>query len=288
MTESDPDPGRSLPNAGQVAYWSGDVGAKWVRFQDDIDIMFGAVTTAALEGAAPRPGERVIDIGCGCGATVVALAHRVGTRGEVVGVDVSEVMLARAAERTVGLGQVRLLKADAATWRFAPDADLVFSRFGVMFFDDPASAFRNIHSALAPSGRLVVAVWRGLADNEWGNVPLSIALPFLPQQSPADPLAPGPLALADPDRVRGILSEAGFSAIAVEPRDLPIRLSGAGEASLAAARALKIGFVARAIADVDLARQQTIEMAIRAEFEQRQGPDGLTLGGGIWLVSAKR
>ncbi len=274
------------PNADQVAYWNSDVGQNWATFQDEIDAMFAPLTQVVLDRAAARLGENVVDIGCGCGATVIELARRVGPQGSVLGVDVSAVMLARAAERIVGLHPARLIEADASTHPFARTANLVFSRFGVMFFDDPVAAFANIRQALAPGGRLVMAVWRPLADNDWANVPLGAALPHLPPQAPSDPHAPGPFAFADPNRVGGILAEAGFSAIAVDSHDTTIVMGGPGEAALAAARAMRIGPVARAVRDADQPSHDAAEAAIRAEFTRRQGPDGVVLGGAIWLISA--
>ena len=273
-------------NADQVAYWNAEVGQRWAKFQDEIDAMFLPLTQAALDRAAARPGENVVDIGCGCGATVIELARRVGPRGSVLGVDVSAVMLARAAARIAGLHPARLVEADASSHPFAGTANLVFSRFGVMFFDDPVEAFANIRQALTPGGRLVMAVWRRLAENPWAAVPLAAALPHLPPQPPPDPHAPGPFAFADSARVRSILSEAGFSEIEIDPHDTMIRLGGSGEAAEAAARSLEIGPVARAVRDADQRTRDAAQSAILAEFRRLQGPEGLSLAGGIWLISA--
>ena len=274
------------PNADQVAYWNSEVGHRWARLQDEIDAMFAPLTQAALDRAGARLGENVVDIGCGCGATVIELARRVGPQGSVLGVDVSAVMLARATERIAGLHPARLIEADASVHPFARTANLVFSRFGVMFFDDPVAAFANIRQALAPGGRLVMAVWRTLADNPWASVPLAAALPHLPPQPPPDPLAPGPFAFADAARVRAILTEAGFSSIAIDAHDTMIRLGDPDDAATAASRAMQIGPVARAARDADQPARDAAEAAIRADFTRRQGAEGLSLAGGIWLVSA--
>ncbi|HYZ33803.1 MAG TPA: methyltransferase domain-containing protein, partial [Crenalkalicoccus sp.] len=158
----------ATPDAGDPAYWNGPAGRSWVAGQERMDATFAPLTEVALALAAPRPGERVLDIGCGCGGTLLALADRVGSAGEVLGLDVSAPMLARAAERAAGLPQVRTALGDAAAHPLPPaHFDLGFSRFGVMFFRGPVGAFRHIRAALRPGGRLVFICWRALAENDW-------------------------------------------------------------------------------------------------------------------------
>ena len=141
------------------AYWNDDAGQRWVAHQQQLDAFMAPITRRLLEVAAPRVGERIIDVGCGCGDTTVQFAQKVGPSGHVLAVDVSEPMLARARERSQALAQVELVVADASVQAFAPGAaDLLTSRFGVMFFVDPIAAFGNLRRALAPGGRLCVAV----------------------------------------------------------------------------------------------------------------------------------
>ena len=145
----------------------------------------------------------MLDIGCGCGATLLELAGRVGPTGSVAGIDISVPMLGRARERLREhmLTNIQVMQSDAATHAFTPGAfDLAFSRFGVMFFDEPVAAFANIRSALAASGRLAFACWAPPQDNPWLVVPLAVARPYLPPQPETDPDAPGPFAFANPDR----------------------------------------------------------------------------------------
>jgi SAM-dependent methyltransferase len=279
------------PNAAQVAYWNSPATAGWLAEQERIDALFAPLTEAALEWAAPRAGERAVDVGCGCGATVLELARRVGPDGGVLGLDVSERMVRRARERVAeaGLGQARVELADAALHRFAPDADLLFSRFGVMFFADPAAAFANLRGALRPDGRMVFAAWRPLAENPWFQVPVQAARArvALPEEAPAQPGAPGPFAFDDPDRVRGILGAARWRGVEIAPHDTALRMAAAGGAEEAAAASATFGPLARALAGADAATRASAVAAVADAFRSHDGPEGVVLGGAVWLVSAR-
>jgi SAM-dependent methyltransferase len=277
-------------NAAQIAYWNSEAGPRWVAMQERMDAMLAPLMHAALDRARPAVGETVLDVGCGCGATVLELAARVGPQGRVFGVDISAPMLQRARERVRdnGLQNVELTQADAAVHSFRPKAfDLAFSRFGVMFFDDPAGAFANIRSALALAGRLAFVCWTSPADNPWLTVPLTAARPHLPPQPQSDPTAPGPFAFADPDRVRGILTSAGYSAIDIARHDTSMRICGPGEAERAAHFAVESGPVGRAMAGAEADARAAAVQAILAEFRRLEGPDGIALPGSVWLVSAR-
>lgn len=224
MTDSD----HAQDNADQIAYWNDKAAVTWTTFQERLDALFEPLTALALDAAAPERGESVIDIGCGCGATVLALAQRVGPDGHVLGVDVSDPMAARARERiaSAGLTNSQVIVSDAATHPFERGgADLLFSRFGVMFFADPVAAFGNLRGAVRPGGRLLCAAWRPLADNPWFRVPMEAARALLPPQPPADPEAPGPFALANQDRTLGILRAAGWKDAMLARQHVPMRLA---------------------------------------------------------------
>ena len=284
---SDTDTAR---NAAQIAYWNSEAGPRWVAMQERMDAMLAPLMTAALDRARPAVGEIVLDVGCGCGATLVALADRVGPDGSVLGVDISAPMLDRARERVrdSAVRNVRLTLSDAAVHAFEPGAfDLAFSRFGVMFFDDPDRAFANIRSALAAIGRLAFVCWAPPRDNPWLTVPLTVARPHLPPQPESDPSAPGPFAFADPDRVSGILTRAGYSAIDIARHDTSVQICGPGEAEQAAHFAMESGPVGRAMAGAELAARAAAEQAILAEFRRLEGPGGIALPGSVWLVSAR-
>lgn len=279
-------------NVAQIDYWNGEVGRRWAELQDRLDAFFVEVTDRAMLAAAAQPGERTLDIGCGCGATLLELARRVGPHGAVSGFDVSDVMLSVAQRRieSEGLTQARTMLADAATHRFEPDsADLVFSRFGVMFFDRPTEAFANIRTAIAPGGRLDFVCWRPLDENGWVTVPLDAVRPFIEPEdgAPADPHAPGPFAFADPVRLRGILAEAGFSAIGIEPADVMLRLASAGQFKTAANLITQIGPVSRALKAVDETRRAAGEAAVARVLESHDGSGGIRLPAAIWVVTAR-
>ncbi len=282
------DPGEG--NAAQIAYWNDRAAVTWTAFQDQIDAVFAPLTTVALDAAAPRDGERVLDVGCGCGATVLELARRVGLAGHVLGLDVSEPMSARARERiaAAGLGNAEVLVSDASATAFPRgDADLLFSRFGVMFFADPAAAFANLRRAMRPDGRLLCAAWRPMAENSWFSVPLEAARFLLPPQPPPEPDAPGPFAFADAGRVRRILAEAGWQRVGIEPYDVPMRLAGPGQIENATEFATRVGPLARALAEVEPELRSRVRQAVADALGGYDGPNGVSLSGSIWIVSAR-
>ena len=194
-------------NVEQVEQWNGVMGAKWVAEQQSLDAQLAPMSALLLEASRVQPGWRVLDVGCGCGATALALAEAVGPAGEVVGVDVSAPMLARAADRLAHLAKPpTLVRADAQTEPLGEQRfDLALSRFGVMFFSHPEKAFTNLARTLKPLGRLVFVCWRAATDNPWAALPLAVARRHVPPPPPADPHAPGPFAFADPARTPRLL-----------------------------------------------------------------------------------
>lgn len=205
-------------NAEQQEYWNTVAGPRWVGLGGFVERRVRAVNDLLLARSAVSPGERVLEIGCGTGAATVPFAEAVGERGEVVGVDISEPMLAGARKRIAESGprNISLLQADAQTHRFEPNSfDLITSRFGVMFFADPIAAFSNLLSAARPDGRLCFACWARLEDNRHWLIPYEVVLRHLGPPAPKPPHAPGPMAFADPDYVRSFLGAAGFEAIEI-------------------------------------------------------------------------
>ena len=204
--------------------------------------MLAPVADVLFDRAAVKTGERIVDVGCGAGATTIALAQKVGPSGHVLGIDVSGPMLARArATRAPGL-RIDFALADATVYPFDPASfDLLASRFGVMFFAEPALSFANMRKALKPSGRLAFACWREPRENPFFMAPLQAVykhVPKLPQQGPEDP---GPFSFASQARVHRILDEAGFTGVAMEPHNLALDVAIGRGLDAAVEGALEIG-----------------------------------------------
>jgi SAM-dependent methyltransferase len=275
-------------NSDQVAYWNDAAGETWATLQERLDNQIEPLGMAAIAALAPKAGERVIDIGCGCGQTTMALAGRVGAVGSVLGVDVSRPMLAVARRRLAeqGLAQASLIEADAQTEAFEPEAfDAAFSRFGVMFFSDPTAAFANILKGLKHEGRLGFVCWRAFAENPWMGVPMAAALHLLPEPPPPlDPLAPGPFAFADRNRLHAILSDAGYADITIAPQDREI---GSKTLDQAVEVALKVGPLGKVLREQP-DRAAAVVGSIREALSAHLTPEGVRLDSATWIVSARR
>src|SRR4249919_2466186 len=194
-------------NRDEAARWNESSGPVWVELQDVLDRMYAPFEALLTEEAFPREGGRVLDIGCGAGATTLALARRLGPGGLCLGVDISAPLLAAARARaaTEQLTTAQFREADAQTHEFEAGAfDAVVSRFGVMFFDDPVAAFANIRRAARPGAALTFVAWRSPADNPFLTAAARAVAPLLPSMRPAGPTAPGQFAFADGARVRSI------------------------------------------------------------------------------------
>jgi SAM-dependent methyltransferase len=276
-------------NADQIADWNGLLGQRWATLQREIDGIVQPFGAVALARAAARPGERVLDIGCGCGDTTLALAEQVGPEGLVRGVDVSRPMLdvARAQAGLAGWAHLHFNEADAASAALGSVYDLLFSRFGVMFFAEPVAAFAHLRAALRPGGRVVFVCWRTPRDNAWAMAPLQAARQALGLNPPAaDPHAPGPFAFADDARLRTLLGAAGLADITIERADAPVLL-GATPAA-AAANALRIGPTSRLLREVGEGALPVILPAVEAALVPFAQADGrVALPGSTWLATAR-
>ena len=262
------------------------MGHAWVSQQAVISDVFTSVTSVSFKAAAAKPGEHVVDIGCGTGDTLLDFAKVVGPSGAALGVDVSVPMLGFARHRAAeaGYGNVSCALADATTYAFEPRwADLVYSRFGVMFFDDPLKAFTNIRGGMKPGGRLVFVCFRTMPESPWFRVPIEAARPHLPAQPPADPLAPGMFSFAREERVRGILSDAGFREIALKAVDVPMHGKDIAQSMAFITQAGPLP----AILENGSEEQRTrATEAVREALAANIGADGCGLRAGLWLVSA--
>jgi SAM-dependent methyltransferase len=216
------------------------------------------------------------------------LANAVGPNGHVLGVDISEQQLGLARQRVAAAGvtQVQLVLDDAATHDFARDSfDLGFTRFGVMFFADPVAAFRNIRSAMKPSGRLLLAVFRSGAENPWATASVAAIRHLVPPAPALGPEEPGQFSWSDPARVRRILDGAGFNDVVLTPHDPSFNLGA--DAAEAAEFATFIGQGARLLHGQSDGTRQAARAAFEAFFKQHEGPTGVSLPGALWLVSAR-
>jgi len=245
-----------------------------------------------LAVADPKPGEKIIDIGCGCGATSISLGEKVGANGRVLGLDISAPMLALARQRAAALPQIAFECGDAGIFNLSNfAADLVFSRFGVMFFRDPVKAFSNIRQGLKPGGRMVFVCWRPLVENLWMHVPLQSALTIMPAPAPSPPFEPGPYAFADSGRVHSILADSGFSEIRFEKGDLKLALGPAGNLDTDFERAvdfaMTFGPLGRALAELDQDMIQRVRQAITQGLEPHRSPEGVKLAAAVWIASAR-
>ena len=276
-------------NAEQHAYWNRDEARHWVDEQRRYDEMLEPFGASVLEVASITAAEHVLDSGCGCGTTT-RLAARATHDGAALGIDLSEAMVERAREtaRHEGVENVTFEVDDAQTRAFDATIDCAISRFGVMFFDDPVAAFTNIRRALRPGGRIVVAVWQELAMNDWMTVPISAALAHVPAPSLGAPGAPGPYALADPDRVRAIFSDAGFTDCAIEPFRTPMLVGGRGTVDHAVDFLFNTGMGHGLLADTSPQLRTRVIGAVHDALSAHATPDGVRLDGAAWIVSARR
>jgi ubiquinone/menaquinone biosynthesis C-methylase UbiE len=275
-------------NADQIAYWNGPGGQHWTDRQQAQDTLLAPVSDLLIDRARVKAGMRVVDVGCGCGATTIAFAEKLGPTGHALGVDISAPMLARARQIALAGLPAEYVLADATVYPFDPAGfDLVVSRFGVMFFADPALSFANMRGALRPSGRLVFACWREPRDNPWMMTSLRAAykhVPKLPQLGPEDP---GPFAFASEARVNRILSEAGFSGIAMERCDLSLDV-GIGRGLEAAVQgALEIGPAFRALEGQPPDLRAAATVSIREALAPFVSGQAVMLGASIWIVTAQ-
>jgi SAM-dependent methyltransferase len=280
----------TVANAAQQEYWNTVAGPRWVGLGGFVEQRVRAVNDLLLARSAVAAGERVLEIGCGTGAATVPFAEAVGERGRVVGIDISEPMLAGARQRVAesGLRNISLLQADAQTHRFDPDSfDLITSRFGVMFFADPIAAFRNVLPAARRGGRLCFACWAALEDNRHWLIPYEVALRHLGSPAPKDPHAPGPMAFSEPGYVRSFLGTAGFDAIEIH-RETPDIIGSTPEEE--AEHACIMGPSGRLIDEKspDEATRETIRREMTEAFAAYAEGGGMLLPSTVFLVTARR
>ncbi|HTO54625.1 MAG TPA: class I SAM-dependent methyltransferase [Myxococcota bacterium] len=277
------------PNAEQIEYWNKQAGPKWVAEVTRMDALIAPLGQLAQEAARPRPGERVLDVGCGTGQTSVQLAAKVGPTGSVLGVDISTPMLewARKRARDAGLANVQFENADAQTHALpASHFDLCFSRFGVMFFIDPLAAFKNLARALKPGGRVAFVCWQPFLQNAWVREPMLALSKVVQLPPPPPPGTPGPFAFGDGERTRGILEQAGFSDVSLAGKTAELKLGQTVDE--ASAFAVEIGPVGAQLRDAPESTRRNAAAAIREALAPHAGPQGVTLGCAVWIATGTR
>ncbi|WP_428514608.1 class I SAM-dependent methyltransferase [Roseovarius sp.] len=279
-----------IVNTEQAEHWSGKAGEVWVREQAMFDGLMAPVLELLLDRAGLQAGDRVVDIGCGTGAGLIAEAKIVGEAGHVTGLDVSAPMLDLARQRldAEGVANATCVLADAQVHPFGDmAADHLVSRFGVMFFADPVAAFANMRGALKPDGRMTFVCWAGMDGNPWFRVPAEAAKAVVGAPPPQDPRAPGPMAFSDADYVRGILESAGFDGIGLTTEE--ITLTPIGDLEQNATFASREGPAGRIVKDMGGGREEYAAVAqrLREALKEFETPDGaLRIPGRVHVVSA--
>lgn len=271
------------PDHDMAAHWD-RAGRVWVEHQALLDRLMAPIAEAVVDAAGPANGERVLDVGCGSGATTFAAAWRTGPSGGAVGVDISPALveLARRRAGELGIEGVDFVLADAQTHAFATPFDAIVSRFGVMFFPDPVAAFANLRRALKPDGKLAFAAWRTPEENPLALVPLQAAAPFLPELPPFEKDAPGRFAFADPDRVRAILADSGWRAIEITPLDVVNSLSFDELLTMS----LRVGPLNPILKDADEAVREKVRQAVTQALAPYAKDGAADMTSACWLVTA--
>lgn len=288
MSQSPPE----NPNAEQIEYWNGEAGQGWAERDQQMNKTLRPIGEEAIAAADLQAGEAVLDIGCGCADTSFSLLERVGPAGKILGVDISGPMLGVASARTQELpaglqSAITFEQADASIYPFEPASfDLVFSRFGVMFFADPAAAFANIRKALKPMGRVTFICWAPVPENDWITIPMGAALQQLPRPEPMPPNSPGPFGLSDRAFTEQVLSDAGYSNINVTSTQPTMRFGHGMERDRAADFFIDAGPVSRVLTGAPPEQVETVRQAISEAIMPHYDGETVNLKASCWIVTA--
>jgi len=285
-----------VANTDQREAWNGVSGDTWVRTQAEHDAMLEPWGRVVAEAATIHPGERVLDVGCGCGATTLAAAAACGPDGTAVGLDLSAPMIGRGRElaEAAGIANVRFVVGDAQVDDLTVDGtpyDVVVSRYGVMFFDDPVAAFANMARATRPGGRLAMVVWAPLAEQQWLLVPSGAALPYvgLPDTAAVEAKGlPGMFALAEPERIAEVLGAAGWTDVAADRQQRRMQVGGPGDVDSALRFLLSTSAGRTLFADATPDAAEQAKRAIREALAAHLTPTAVELDGTAWSVTARR
>jgi len=270
-------------NDEQTTLWNGASGHAWVEAQPVLDRMFEPFTAALA--AACSSGSHVLDVGCGTGDTTISIARRVGAQGRCLGIDLSEPMIAAARSRAERERvPVTFICADAQTCELDPASfDIIVSRFGVMFFDAPGSAFANLRRAARHGAALRFIAWRAAAENPFMTMAERAAAPLLPGIAPRVPDAPGQFALADRGRILSVLEQGGWNHVAVQPIDVECALP----ASELDRYVTRLGPLGRVIQDTDDTTRARIIERVRAAFDPYISGAEVRFNAACWVADAR-
>lgn len=250
----------SSGNADQQVFWTDLAGPTWVAQMDGMDTKLAPLLEGVLARADLQSGEHVLDIGCGAGTSTIAAATHVQDTGSVLGVDISATLLEVATARASGLASASFSVSDAQTHRFQPESfDCLISRLGVMFFEDPLSAFVNMTNALRPGGRMAFATWGAIPENPYFTMPARVSKSVLGSVPRTDPDAPGPFAFREPARVLSILENAGLKDLNVQ--ETALELTPGGDAQAVAELMCEIGPAQRALQHFEAGAQARAELS---------------------------
>ncbi|OGT76902.1 MAG: hypothetical protein A3I78_09570 [Gammaproteobacteria bacterium RIFCSPLOWO2_02_FULL_56_15] len=266
-------------------YWRGIGGDRWVLNMDVLELGIETFSAPLLQAAAPIPGERVLDIGCGGARTTISLAREIAPGGQITGIDISPQILSMARQRAGGIENLEFVLGDVTNTDLGDPYDLLFSRFGVMFFDAPERGFRRLHACLKPGGRLVFLCWRSPQENPWMSGPAAVFASFIPTMPKPDPDAPGPFSLADGEKIKGILSAAGFNDILLTKLDSVMQL---GPLSEAVPFLMQQGSAAAVLAEITEQQRREIAAALGDHMRQYETASGITPPAAAWIVKATR
>lgn len=277
-----------------AADWASGMGRTWARLSEATDRQFAYVTGPLAKALATRPGERILDLGCGSGATTLALARAVAPDGHATGLDISPDQIAAAETRAEGCENIDFIFADGGSHPFGPATfDALHSRHGGMFFDDPPAAFANIRNGLKPGARVVMSAFAPIAENPWASVPMAAADSLLAGVPPTPEGAAGPFAWAVPETSVGpALVAAGFSKVRWQAHRVPFIL-GSGDdpdpVRRAVAHVLEIGVLARRLKAVDDpdALRPALEASLAATLSPHVSGGWVRLDATFWLVEAR-
>ncbi|MCW5656538.1 MAG: class I SAM-dependent methyltransferase [Burkholderiaceae bacterium] len=269
----------------QAKLWNGPSGQAWIDLQETFDRALQPLEDLLVDAVAAQPAHQVLDVGCGTGATTLAIARQLASRGRCVGIDISNPMIAVARARAEREGsRAQFVRVDVQTHAFEPAAfDSFVSRFGVMFFDAPLQAFANLRRAARADAAMHFVAWRSPAENPFMTTAERAAAPLLSALPVRAPDAPGQFAFADPERVRSILQGSGWTDIHIQPIDVTCTMS---ESDLSRYYA-RLGPVGRALRDVDEPTRARVLATLHEAFAPYVHGDAVRFAAACWMIGAR-